>query len=121
MNHGPAEITAAAYEAVGFVVRHHLDLADVSPQRIVATGGGIQSKAWMQALADCTNLRVDVSAHPEGAALGAAYAARVCAGLETDASGSRRWTRISHRVEPRDAAVGAAEIRYRRFREAIGP
>ena len=121
LNHGPVEITAAAYEASGFVVRHHLDLADISPQRIVATGGGTRSKAWMQALADCSGLPVDVSAHPEGAALGAAYAARVCAGLEVDFSASRRWARTSHRVEPNDATVEAAEIRYQRYRRAIEP
>ena len=119
LNHGPVEITAAAYEAAGFVVRHHLDLANISPQRIVAAGGGIQSNAWMQALADCTNLGVDVSVHPEGAALGAAYAARVCAGLEADSSESRRWARISHRVEPRVVAAEAADSRYQHFRKAI--
>ncbi len=119
LNHGPVEITAAAYEAAGFVVRHHLDLANISPRRIVAAGGGVQSDAWMQALADCTNLPVDVSAHPEGAALGAAYAARVCAGLEADSSESRRWARISHRVEPRVVAAEAADTRYQHFRKAI--
>lgn len=119
LNHGPVEITAAAYEAAGFVVRHHLDLANISPRRIVAAGGGIQSNAWMQAMADCTNLGVDVSAHPEGAALGAAYAARVCAGLEADSSESRRWARISHRVEPRVEAAEAADGRYQHFRKAI--
>ena len=119
LNHGPVEITAAAYEAAGFVVRHHLDLANISPQRIVAAGGGIQSNAWMQALADCTNLGVDVSVHPEGAALGAAFAARVCAGLEADSSESRRWARISHRVEPRVVAAEAADGRYQHFRKAI--
>ena len=119
LNHGPVEITAAAYEAAGFVVRHHLDLANISPQRIVAAGGGVQSNAWMQALADCTHLGVDVSVHPEGAALGAAYAARVCAGLEADSSESRRWARISHRVEPRVVAAEAADSRYQHFRKAI--
>ena len=119
LNHGPVEITAAAYEAAGFVVRHHLDLANISPQRIVAAGGGIQSNAWMQALADCTNLGVDVSVHPEGAALGAAFAARVCAGLKADSSESRRWARISHRVEPRVVAAEAADGRYQHFRKAI--
>ena len=119
LNHGPVEITAAAYEAAGFVVRHHLDLANISPRRIVAAGGGVQSDAWMQALADCTNLPVDVSAHPEGAALGAAYAARVCAGLEADSSESRRWARISHRVEPRVVAAEAADTRYQHFRNTI--
>ena len=119
LNHGPAEMTAAAYEAAGFVVRHHLDLAGIAPERIVAAGGGIQSRAWMQALADCSGLPVDVPVHPEGAALGAAYAARVCAGLEADCSDGRRWARISRRVEPRDGAAQAADSRYQRFREAI--
>lgn len=120
LNHGTAEIAAAAYEATGFVVRHHLDLADISPKRIVAVGGGTLSGPWMQALADCSGLVVDVSAHFDGAALGAAYAARRSAGLEADLSSSRLWARTSHRVEPRQAAVEAAEIRYRLFRKAIG-
>ena len=52
-------------------------------RRIVATGGGTQAPAWMQALADCTSLPVDVVAVPEGGALGSAFIARCIAGLET--------------------------------------
>lgn len=118
VGHGPAEIIAAAYEAAGFVVRHHLDLAGTNPTRIVAAGGGINSAAWMHALADCTGLPVDVSEHPMGAALGAAFTSRVTAGLEPDMSGSHRWARIRERVEPRADHVAAADIRYWRFREA---
>ena len=80
LSHGPAHVLRAAYEAAGFVVRHHLDLArgaGLEPRRIVATGGGTQVPHWMRALADCTGLPVDVAAVPEGAALGAAFMARV--------------------------------------------
>ncbi len=118
VGHTPAHVLMAAYEAAGFVVRHHIDLSALAADRIVAVGGGTQSLAWMQALADTTGLAVDVSAEPYGAAHGAAYHSRVTAGLEADTSEARRWGRVSHRVEPRAAHSAAAEGRYRRFREA---
>jgi xylulokinase len=125
-DHGPTEILAAAYDAAAFVVCHHLDLArpklaaaGTLPKRIVATGGGTRSVAWMQALADATGLPVDVAAQPEGAALGAAFVSRLTAGLETDAGVSRSWSRTSHRVVPRPEHVDAAACRYTRFREVV--
>lgn len=116
LTHGPDAVLAAAYEAAGFVVRHHLDLAGVPVERIVASGGGTHVGPWMQALADCTGLPVDVAAVPEGAALGAAYLARVTAGLEPDITGAGRWARSRERVEPRAGWVEACDRRYRRFR-----
>ena len=117
VGHAPAHVLMAAYEAAGFVVRHHIELSGLDTDRIVAVGGGTQSSAWMQALADTTGLAVDVSAEPYSAALGAAYHSRVTAGLETDTSQARRWGRVSHRVEPRSEHAVAGESRYRRFRE----
>ena len=117
VGHTPAHVLMAAYEAAGFVVRHHIDLSGLDAGRIVAVGGGTQSPAWMQALADTTGLAVDVSAEPYGAAHGAAYHSRVTAGLEADTSQARRWGRVSHRVEPRAGHAAAAEGRYCRFRE----
>jgi xylulokinase len=117
LTHGPAASSRAAYEAAGFVVRHHLDLAGVTARRIVATGGGVRVREWVQALADCTGLPVDVVAVPEGGALGAAYLARAIAGLEDSAAGAQRWATVASRVEPRAAWTDAAGRRYERFRE----
>lgn len=116
LTHDAGSIRRAAHEAAGFVVRHHLDLAGLRPERIVATGGGTRSEGWMQALADCTGVAVDVVAVAEGAALGAAYLARVVAGLEADAGGACRWARIGRRIEPDPAWCGPVEQRYERFR-----
>ncbi|MFP3900317.1 MAG: xylulokinase [Acidimicrobiia bacterium] len=119
LHHGPAHILRAAYEASGFVVRHHLDLAGaagLAPRRIVATGGGTQVPQWMRALADVTGLPVEVAAVPEGAALGSAFIARCVAGLEGGMSDAARWARTGHTVEPDPRWAGAAEERYRRFR-----
>jgi xylulokinase len=118
---GPAEVRRAAFEAAGFVVRHHLDLAGVTPRRIVATGGGVRAAGWIQAMADATRVPVDVVAVPEGAALGAAFLARVTAGLEDSAAEASRWARVGHRVEPDDEGMERTVARYRRFRELTGP
>lgn len=120
LSHGPAAVARAAYEAAGFVVRHHLDLAGVEARRIVATGGGTRVPAWIQALADCTRLPVDVVEVAEGGALGAAFMARVAAGLEATISDGSRWSRVARRVEPDPRWIDAVADRYARFREEAG-
>lgn len=120
LHHDATHLRAAAYEAASFVVRHHLELASpagAAPRRIVATGGGVRSRTWMQALADGTGLPVDVVAVPEGAALGSAFMARCVAGLEPAMTGASRWARTSHRVEPDERRRPGVDDRYGRFRE----
>jgi len=121
LQHQTGEVLQAAYEAVGFVVRHHLDLAatvGIAPRRIVATGGGTQVWPWVQALADCTGLPVDLATVPEGAALGSAFIARCAAGLEGSMTDAGRWASTGRTVEPRPPWVEAAAARYERFRAA---
>lgn len=117
VTHDAAAVRRAGYEASAFVVRHHLELAGVAPERLVATGGGVRDDEWVQAMADCTGLPVDVVAVPEGGALGAAFLARVVAGLEHDANEASRWARTGRRVEPRPAWTAAAATRFERFVE----
>ncbi len=107
----------AAYEASGFVVRRILDRSGIKANRIVASGGGSRVTAWMAAVADATNLPVDAVAVPEGAALGAAYFARMAAGLETSLDDSARWSAVGRRIEPDPAWVRAADVRYEKFSE----
>lgn len=120
LTHGPGAARRAAYEASGFVVRHHLELGEVPARRIVATGGGTRVVEWVQALADCTGLPVDVVAVPEGGALGAAFMARVTAGLEESTSGAARWARTDRRVDPDPAWAAPADRRFRRFLDLTG-
>lgn len=120
LTHGPAAVRRAAFEASAFVVRRLLDLAAVPARRIVATGGGVRAAEWVQALADAARLPVDVVAVPEGGALGAAFLARVVAGLEERPDHASRWARTARRVEPDPAWVGPCDERYARFLESSG-
>jgi xylulokinase len=117
ITHDGAAAERAAYEASGFVVRHMLDRAKITATRIVASGGGTKVTSWMQAMADATGLPVDTVATSEGAALGAAYLARLTAGLEADFDGAQRWVRHGRRIEPDAQWHGAASERYARFLE----
>jgi xylulokinase len=121
LTHGPLAVQRAAWEASGFVVQHHLDLAGVQGTRIVATGGGTRVAGWMQALADTTGLPVHVAADPEGAARGAAFLARMAAGLETNLNDAARWAATGRVLDPdRRWRAGTSE-RYQRFLEVSGP
>ena len=114
---GAEALERAAYEASGFVVRRMLERAGVKSTRIVASGGGSRVTAWMAAVADATNLPVETVAVPEGAALGAAYFARLAAGLETSLDDSVTWSAAGRTIEPDPAWVRAADERYQRFSE----
>jgi xylulokinase len=116
LSDGPGAVRRAAAEAAGFVVRQHIELAGVPARRIIATGGGSKDADWMSALADTTGLPVDLVAVPEGAALGAAFVARMAAGLERSLVDAGRWAGRSGRVEPGPLAEDAAG-RYKTFLE----
>jgi len=121
LTHDAAAIGRAAYEAAGFVARRIIAASPVPARRVVAVGGGIRDAAWMRALADATGIPVDVAAVPEGAALGAAFLARVAAGLEESMGDARRWARTARTVEPDPVWSAAATERYARFREVAAP
>lgn len=120
LTHGPAAVRRAAWEASGFVVRHHLDLAGVKGRRLVLTGGGTKVDGWVQALADATGLPAHVAADPEGAARGAAFLGRMAAGLETAVDDAERWARTGRVVEPDPRWAFEAGNRYATFLDQSG-
>ncbi len=121
LTHGAAAVRRAGHEASGFVVRQLIELSAARANRIVATGGGTRVLPWMQAIADATGLPVEVSAAPEGAALGAAFLARIAAGLDTSPADAVRWASTERVVEPDPAWTGPMQDRYARFLELGQP
>jgi xylulokinase len=117
---GPDALIRGAHEASGFVIRRMIERSSTTAHRIVATGGGSRSLAWMQAVADATGLPVDTVEVSEGAALGAAFLARMAAGLTSSFEAAAGWARVGRRVDPDPAWAAAAAQRYDQF-EALGP
>jgi xylulokinase len=121
LTHDSASLRRAAYEASGFVVRQLIEDSGAAVSRIVATGGGTRVEVWMQAIADATGRPVEVSAVPEGAALGAAFLGRMAAGLESSITDAARWASTERVVEPDPGWTGPMEERYARFLELARP
>ncbi len=114
---GPGSLLRAAHEASGFVIRRIVERSGCTARRIVAAGGGSRSDAWMQAVADAAGLPVDAVAVSEGAALGAAYVARMVAGLETSLERAAGWARTGRHFDPEPRWAEAAGRRFNRFEE----
>ena len=117
LSHDAAALRRAAYEASGFVVRQLIDLSGADVSRIVVAGGGTRVPPWMQAIADATGKPVQVSGVAEGAALGAAFLARMAVGKESAITDAARWAAIERTVDPNPAWMDPVQARYQRFLE----
>jgi xylulokinase len=117
LSHDAAALRRAAYEASGFVVRQLIDLSGADVSRIVVAGGGTRVPPWMQAIADATGRPVQVSGVAEGAALGAAFLARMAVGKESAITDAARWAGIERTVDPNPAWIDPVQARYQRFLE----
>jgi xylulokinase len=115
LTQGPAALRRGAYEASAMALRDIVERAGGSPSRIVVSGGGSRVPAWLQAIADVTGVAVTPTAIPEGAALGAAWLARMGAGLETSTDDAARWAGSAPTVAPDPAWIGPCEARYQEY------
>jgi len=71
------------------------------PQQIVACGGPLKSRLWMQIHADVSNLPITFTKVPDAAVLGSAILASVGAGLYPNIQeAARHMVHSSHRIEP---------------------
>jgi len=103
LSHTRGHLFRALLEGVAFAVMHHVEvLVDlgVRSTRVCVTGGGARSSLWCQILADVLNLRVERTNCASGAALGAAFAAGVGAGLIADWSSIESLVGFAGPIEP---------------------
>ncbi|MHC1668373.1 xylulokinase [Stenotrophomonas maltophilia] len=133
-NFTPAHIYRAAMEGATYSLKFGYDAfrrAGMQFDRIVLTGGGSNSAAWRQLVADVFGLPVDVPVQAEGAAFGAALQALWAIGRsQGDAAPISEVTAQHVSVDPalsarpdsgRSAAYASAYSRFLRHLEAVTP
>jgi sugar (pentulose or hexulose) kinase len=96
LNTTRSDLVRAVAESVGYAARHCLTAAGLRG-KISICGGGAESRAWRQLLADVLQQPLEVARRPEVGARGAAMAAMTAAGLDLDHAG---WTRPEDEVQP---------------------
>lgn len=102
LSHTRAQMFRAVLEGVGFGVRHNLETftdigADV--RRIVAVGGGAQTRTWLQIVSDISGVTQQLPEVTVGAAYGDAFLAGQAAGL-LQPQDLQRWVRVEQEITP---------------------
>ncbi|MEO1328884.1 MAG: glycerol kinase GlpK [Pseudomonadota bacterium] len=125
---GPAEISKAALESVGFQTRDLIDAMrrdwmgqaqDQAGEAVLRVDGGMTASDWtMQFLADILGVPVDRPKVPETTALGAAWLAGMKAGVYPDAEGFAATWALDRRFEPA-MAPSERDRRYAGWRDAV--
>ncbi|MCY4465817.1 MAG: FGGY-family carbohydrate kinase [Chloroflexi bacterium] len=104
LSHSRAHLYRSSLEGIAFGLRHNIEAmgeVDAQPARLIAIGGGVQQKLWLQICSDVTGLAQDVPAQTIGAAYGSAYIAGLAASLFRDFRPLRqKWARIERRIQP---------------------
>ncbi|MGH8868613.1 MAG: xylulokinase [Actinomycetes bacterium] len=121
-HHGPAELTRAVLEGVGFNLLTCIEAfraTGVVVESVDAVGGGAESDVWLQILADqwgCVVRRRTVAG--EGNSLGAAVTAGVGIGSVDDFARSRELSRVTAEFAPDEERHAAYAERHRWFTQA---
>lgn len=92
-----ADVVSALCESVGYAARHCLEAAGLEGE-VAICGGGVESAAWRQILADVLQKPLRIARRPEVGARGAAVAALITSDRDFDYV---EWTRPDGYVEPR--------------------
>jgi xylulokinase len=119
LRHTRADLARSALESVGFGIRHNIEkMAELgaAPQRLVAVGGGAQSRIWLQIVSDICQAPQDVPALTVGAAYGDARMAALAAGNDVTA-----WNPPSYRVEPRAESAALYDELFGIFTSLYAP
>jgi xylulokinase len=119
LGHRRGHLFRAVLEGVAFAFRHHVDVlreVGVQADRVNLTGGGASSALWRQIIADVLALPVVRRDHRSGAALGAAYAAGMGAGVLRSWSDVTRLAGAGETVLPDQRTAGRYDELYAVYR-----
>lgn len=113
-----ADMTRAVLEGVSFALRDNLEAlksTGANLTRVLAIGGGAQSRYWIELIATVLNLPVDLPEQGEfGAALGAARLA-ICGVTGANPADVMTKPAIAKTIYPRADLIDAYTSSYRKF------
>ncbi len=127
-SHGAGHLLRAVYEGTAYGNKRILErLAQIGvpTQRIVACGGGVRSRLWLQILADVAGVPLELTAVDDAVALGSALCAAVAAGAFADLrEAAAAMVRPAAVIEPDprcSEAYAAGYERYLQTHAALAP
>jgi xylulokinase len=109
LSHTREHVYRAILEATGYSIAHHLDIINmlnIIPKQIIASGGGTENKAWTQIVSDITGLKQTCILEKElSAPIGDAYMAGYGTGIFKNFEILKReWIKKDREIEPDEKA-----------------
>jgi ribulokinase len=105
LSHTPAHLYRALLEGTAYGTAHTLlefRRAGLTPEVMIACGGGARSELWLQIYADACGIPVQTTHFADATALGSAVCAAVAAGCYADLpEAAGRMVRVTRTLDPR--------------------
>ncbi len=117
LSHTRAHVYRAILEGVAYGIRHNLETfqsINAKVNRVVAVGGGTQSKTWLQIVSDATAMEQIVPEQTIGASYGNAFLAGLAIGT-LKMSDLSLWVRTKYTVIPNQANQEIYQRHYLSF------
>ncbi|HVL25955.1 MAG TPA: FGGY-family carbohydrate kinase [Thermomicrobiales bacterium] len=120
LSHTRAHMYRALLEGTAFGVRHNVEaLSEMGavPRRLVAVGGGANSRLWLQIVSDAVGLPQVVPARTIGASYGDAFLAGLATGIVPGIEAlADTWVSVAEVIEPRPRERRRYDDVYRVYR-----
>ncbi|WP_206951795.1 FGGY-family carbohydrate kinase [Trinickia acidisoli] len=114
--HTRAHLYRAVLEGVAFALKHNIEAGRKGTQtlddELIVVGGAAHSDLWMQIIADVTGYPVFTIEQEVEAAMGAALLAAIGAGLVSDETARRGWSKLIERARPNAACLAQYAERF---------
>ena len=124
LHHDRGALVRSVLEGVAYGLRDSLELLralGVTAERARVSGGGTQSRTWLQIIASVLSLPLEVATAQEGAAYGAALLGGIAAGMFADpAAAIETCVSVRETIDPVDEWQARYDEGYAEFR-AIYP
>jgi xylulokinase len=121
LNHTRAHIARSIMEAIGFMLKEHIETAEkigIDITEIRSLGGGAKSSLWNQIKADITGKEIVTLENTETSALGAAILAGVAAGVfENFQDACNKCVKLKYRYYPDISKSSVYESAYKKYKE----
>ncbi len=121
LNHTRAHIARAIMEAIGFMLKEHIETAEkfgIDITEIRSLGGGAKSSLWNQIKADITGKEIVTLENTETSALGAAMLAGIAAGgFKNLQDACNKCVKLKDRYYPDTSKSSVYESTYEKYKD----
>lgn len=118
LHHTKQDMYRSILEGISFSIRHNIDeikSLKVPPSRIVAVGGGVKNRLWLQSVSDICQIRQVIPEVTIGACYGNAFLCGLGLGWFSDLAQMDQWVKIRREIEPSQDHEELYERYYRLY------